>query len=114
MTLIALPVDPRDISWEVERPTFRVYLWRRSRLEDVAPEHRPTGLRQADMGWQSSEWELTGGTVDEALTWVDEHLTGWDVADVWVVVPDPGEGRGKGLIRIRGYNPNETTTPVSG
>lgn len=107
MALFAQPVDPRDVVWAVDRPTFRVYPWRQARLEDVSAEHQPAGLRHSELGWQCSEWELTGGDVEEALAWAEEHLAGWDVADMYVVVPDRGDGRGKGLVRIRGHNPNE-------
>ena len=108
MALFAQLVDPRDVSWEVDRPTFRVHRWRRARPEDASPEHRLMRLRSSEAGWQCSEWELTGADVGEALTWAEEHAAGGDVADVWVVVPHQGDGRGKGLVCLRGYDPNET------
>ncbi len=62
----------------------------------------PAGRR---IGWNCSEWELTCGDVEEALSWAGEQVVGADIAEVWVVVPDWGDGRG--LVRIQGYNPNE-------
>lgn len=112
MALLARPVDPRDIGWEVDRPAFRVYLWRQARLEDRPPEHRPAGLRQSDMGWVCLEWELTGGDVDDVLSWADAHAVGRDVAEVWVVVADRGDGHGKGMVRLRGYTPTAGPAPA--
>lgn len=87
--------------------TFRVYLWRQPRLDRLPPARRPDDVPQRDVMWECSEWELTGGDVDEALRWADEHVASWDVAEMWVAVPDCGDGRGRGLVRIRGHNPNE-------
>jgi hypothetical protein len=94
MPLVAREVDPRDISWELDAPVFRVYLWRRP-----TPDH----------AWQCWEWELSGGDVEEVLAWADDPPAPCDVAEVWVVVPDGAvRGQGKGMIRLRGYNPNES------
>ena len=46
MTLKAQLVDPRDQSWEIDRPAYRVYFW------------HPQGTEQDSM-WASEEWELT-------------------------------------------------------
>ena len=107
MSLQARPVDPTDVSWEVSEPTFRVYLWRRPRPPDMPVDLRPPGVLQSQVGWHCSEWELTGGDVEAALRWTDEHVAGWDAADVWVLVPPGPDGRAMGLIRLRGHNPNE-------
>jgi len=95
-----------DDVWQLREPSFRVDLWRQQRLEDVPVDLRPKGLRQADMGWERSEWELSGGDMDAVLVWADEQLArGWATAEVWVVVSGSPDDPNKGMVRVRGYNP---------
>jgi len=42
------PVDPRDITWEIDDPRYRVTFW-----------SAPTGGDRA-MGWRSDEYEISG------------------------------------------------------
>ena len=82
------PVDPRDVSWEVDRPRYRVHFW-------TEPAD-PVGMRVCD------EYELSGPDVHaaEVLAWAAEQsagrATGW--YEVFVVVDAAREGRG--LIRL--------------
>jgi hypothetical protein len=46
-------VDPRDQTWEIDQPRYRVYF------------HGPAGA--------SDEREITGADVAEVIAWVDSH-----------------------------------------
>jgi hypothetical protein len=55
--LDAVPVDPRDIRWEVSSPTYRVYFWRR-----------------VGGGYHSEEFQLSGASdVREVLAWAERN-----------------------------------------
>lgn len=74
-------VDPRDISWEQEIPTYRVYFWD---TESVT----------------SHEYEVTDSAIDDILQWARSHARekGWEYT-LYVKVSDPD---GNGLVRIDG------------
>ncbi|MGY1838584.1 MULTISPECIES: hypothetical protein [unclassified Modestobacter] len=77
-------VDPRDVSWEVDAPRYRVYLW------------------SAGPGAWSDEYELSGAGVDAAavLAWATGRVAepGMDRFEAFVVVDGVREGRG--LVRL--------------
>ncbi|MET9296269.1 hypothetical protein [Streptomyces sp. NPDC003077] len=74
-------VDPRDISWEQETPTFRVYFWDRNAVT-------------------SHEYEVTGSTVEEVLAWAHGRADEEDwTFTLYVKVSDSD---GDGLVRIAG------------
>ena len=82
------PVDPRDVSWEVDRPRYRVHLWTGSGDPETMPH--------------SDEYELSGPDVDAAtvLAWAVEQTVarGADWSEVFAVVDlTPG---GRGLVRL--------------
>ncbi len=54
-------VDPRSVTWELDDPVFRVAFFR----HDPAYADVPSEL----VGYESEEWELTGGDEQEALAW---------------------------------------------
>jgi hypothetical protein len=86
--LRAWPVDPRDPSWEVWRPRYRVYFWRS--LEQI---------------WASREFELSAAGVVEVLAWAADHAEDDETYTVHCVV----EGAdGTGLIRLAGTDPTRT------
>lgn len=96
----AVPAGPR--TGEVADATYRVSYWRQRQVEDFAD--RPANLEQVDMAWEREEWELSGGSVFEALTWADDGSDGWQVTEVCVVVAD-SNGKEVGLVRLHGYDP---------
>lgn len=58
-------VDPRSMTWELDDPTFMVAFFRHGpAYADVSPDL---------IGYESEEWELTGGDVREALAWATEN-----------------------------------------
>ncbi|GGL30153.1 hypothetical protein H9L10_08890 [Phycicoccus endophyticus] len=74
-------VDPRDQTWEIEDPVFRVYF------------HDQRGT--------SSEYEVRGAQVDEVLDWAARVADGRTFV-LYVCVPDEGIG----LVRLLGQDPN--------
>ncbi len=95
----ATPVDPRDVSWEVDSPAFRVYFWQRVKAPAVVvPELA---------GRSSEEWRLTGARdVHEVLEWA--ALRVGDRSYTLHVEVDTVEGRG--LIRLAGADPTRSET----
>jgi hypothetical protein len=77
------PVDPRDQSWEVDEPTYRVYF------------ATPSGA-------VTDEHEITGADVRDVLAWVDANR-GSRTCLVYVCVRS---SEGLGLVRLEGSNPN--------
>jgi hypothetical protein len=84
-------VDPRDIRWEVDHPSYRVYFW-----------HQPSP-DPADSMWHSDEWEIGGADVDQVLTWASDHAAGRRYV-IYVRVDDRD---GLGLVRLLGTDPTE-------
>jgi hypothetical protein len=81
----AQPVDPRDITWEVDYPTYRVTFWRRD-------------------GSASDEWRLADAVnVHEVLAWADARLkAGWTYRHSPPARPEPvGRRKPGSLERIR-------------
>jgi hypothetical protein len=77
----AVAVDPRDQTWEVDRPRYRVYF------------HEVNGA--------SDEYEVTGADVDEVIAWAEEQC-GRRMYVLYVCVPADGFG----LVRRAGVDPN--------
>lgn len=92
----AATLDPRDIRWEQDLPTYRVYFYERAAL---GPEEE-----DGHSSWGAYEWRLTGATdVHEVLAWATgpegrgrrfELFVEWSTAE------------GTGLLRLAGENPN--------
>jgi hypothetical protein len=77
--------DPRDISWEDQRPSYRVYFW--------------------DTNNVSSEHEVVGAAdVDEVLRWA-EAQHGDRTFTAYLVVRNGGQ---VGLARLRGTDPTRS------
>jgi len=76
-------VDPRDQTWEVSHPSYRVHF------------HDAAGA--------SDEYEVTGANVAEVLAWA-EARRGDRTFVLYACVPHEGLG----LLRLEGSDPNET------
>jgi hypothetical protein len=81
-------VDPRDTRWEVDRPSYRVYFWRRQ-------SDRP------DSGWASEEWQIDGADVGEVLAWADTD----QARRAYTLYVRCESNDGPGLIRLAGTDP---------
>ncbi len=83
-------VDPRDGSWEVDRPVYRVYFW---------------GQLDASEGgmWASDEWELTDADdVMVVRNWAELNSNGRRFVMYVTVQADDGLG----MIRLLGVDPS--------
>lgn len=84
-------IDPRDISWEVAYPTYRVYFWR---------------LRDS----RSDEWHLTDAVnVHDVLAWAEARVQpGW----IYQVFVESTSEQGRlGTIRLLGSDPSDPDSP---
>ncbi|MFT4293936.1 MAG: hypothetical protein QM582_00820 [Micropruina sp.] len=79
----AIGIDPRDQTWEIDRPRYRVYFH--------------------DAGGASEEYELSGADVDAVLAWAEQQR-GSRTYVVYACVPEDGLG----LIRLVGHDPNDS------
>ena len=75
-------VDPRDQTWEISHPRYRVYF------------HDSDGA--------SDEYEVDGADVSEVMTWA-ESARGKRSFVMYACVPNDGLG----LLRLHGSDPNE-------
>lgn len=76
-----LPVDPRDQTWELDRPAYRVHFH--------------------DVRGASDEYEVRGADVGEVLAWAEEQRGGRTFV-LYACVPADGLG----LVRLYGSDPN--------
>ena len=56
------PVDPRDTTWEVDTPAYRVYFW-------SLPPGPPPSSSEEGIGWSSDEYEVEDADVTVVLEW---------------------------------------------
>jgi hypothetical protein len=89
--LQARPTDPRDITWEVDRPTYHVHFWHQPEPE---AHHHP-------MGWVSDEWVVECADVDQVVRWANENANDRSFV-LYAAVTD---SEGPGLIRLLGADP---------
>jgi len=75
-------VDPRDQTWEISQPRYRVYF------------HDSDGA--------SDEYEVDGADVSEVMRWA-ENTRGKRSFVMYACVPNDGLG----LLRLHGSDPNE-------
>jgi hypothetical protein len=87
--LEARPVDPRDTTWEVWDPSYRVYFW----------YHQVLG------GWVCREYEVTGGDVSALFDWANENTKSGETFMMFAVVARGGE---IGLVRLSGDDPTRS------
>jgi hypothetical protein len=86
--LRAWRVDPRDTSWEVWHPRYRVYFW-----------------RSLEQSWASREFELSAADAVEVLAWAADHAEDDETFTVHCVVE---RAEGTGLVRLAGTDPTRT------
>jgi hypothetical protein len=90
LTIKARPIDPRDNLWEIDRPLYRVYFWRRQGPDE-------------DSMWVSDEWELTDvDDVVAAMGWAESNCNGRQFVIYVSALTDDG----RGLIRLLGLDPS--------
>lgn len=77
----ARPADPRDQTFEVADPHYRVFFW-------ASATH-------------SEEWELTETDLDEVLDWISQNSRGRP-RSLWAATENED---GVGHIRLRGIDP---------
>ncbi len=82
-------VDPRDQTWQLLHPAYRVYF------------HDDQGA--------SDEYEVTGGDVTELIDWASSKRAGRSYV-LYACVPR----NGLGLVRLAGTDPNDRGTPPIG
>ena len=87
-------VDPRDTTWEVWDPSYRVYFW----------HHQVLG------GWACREYEVTGADVSAVLEWATENARSGEKFTMFVVVAREGE---TGLLRLSGDDPTRNLSTSS-
>ena len=88
-------VDPRDIEWDVERPTYRVDVWERP----SAPE----GVAQEAMAYHRDTYRISDADdVDEVLAWARATTRPGQTFSLYVECRDDGR---LGLIRLAGVDP---------
>ncbi len=95
-------VDPRSTTWELDNPVFYVSFFR----HDSTHSHVPS----ESVGYESEEWELAGGDVQDALAWAKDHAGQDRSWTLHVVGPSP---EGPGLIRLAGIDPNAANAPTT-
>lgn len=88
--MIAQETGEWDVTFDVERPRYRVEFWERP-----AP----------DYAWNLEAWELSDcESVHEAIHWVDEHSSG-RVHTLYAVLAPP-ETPHLAYLRLSGRDPN--------
>lgn len=88
-------MDPRDIGWEIESPSYRVYFWE----QPPRPPHVPGYVST----WRSNEFELSEvDDVTEVLDWAKATAPPGGTYVVYAVVEGAA---GRGLVRLAGVDP---------
>lgn len=99
-------IDPRDVSWEIWDPTFRVYFWEKRDIDLRAAELE--GIDPASVGYASYEYEIRGGDVHQVVDWAtDTAAREGKTYTLYLVIDIGGE---KGRVHLAGDDP----TRVSG
>jgi len=80
-------VDPRDTSWELDQPSYRVYFWTRAAHSNAAPT--------------ATEFEISDTDVADVLGWA-RRTAGARTFALYVVC---AIGDTKGLVRLAGEDP---------
>lgn len=89
-------VDPRDITWEDDRPVYRVYFWHQPPA--------PSGADQARAMWHCDEYRLTeAADVEEVLGWARNTARSDQTFTLYVEHRDAHQS---GLVRLVGADPS--------
>jgi len=84
----AAPVNPTDVTWELDAVAFRVYFWSST----------------DGSSWQSDEWRLVDiPDLMALMDWANEHAEG----RTFVVYAEVSNATGVGLIKLTGSDPLE-------
>jgi len=97
-------VDPRDVTWEVSSPVYRVYFWHRPK----APPEVPLD----EVGYHCDEYRLIDADdVHEVLTWAEARRQGSDSYTLYVETNrySKDDGGVPGLLRLAGIDPTVAT-----
>lgn len=98
----AKAVDPRETGWQIDHPTYRVYIW--------SPGPPSEHITPAARGWRCSEFDVTGADVEEVLAWARAQAPSDGTYTVFLRGTDNGEG---GLSRLAGWEPTRGDPPPS-
>ena len=90
-------VDPRDITWELDDPVFRVYFWK---MYARAPEPATPDA------WECMEYEVSEADVKEVIRWADEY-TDREGSDRYTFYLRVDDADGPGMVRLFGADPTE-------
>lgn len=89
------PIDPRDESWGVDDPVYRVYFWSRPPGSPDVPAD--------SMMWVSDEYEISGAPdVGAVLAWARATVGPDRLFTMYAVVKNR---EGVGLLRLAGVDP---------
>lgn len=99
--LEAVPSLETDVGGEVDRPAYRVGLWRP--LGHGSDEDSP--------GWAVETWRLTGADVEDVLAWAEARKPDRGIFTVAVEAAHHGGSGTIDLIWLRGEEPIRTGPP---
>ena len=88
------PVDPRDTTWEVDTPAYRVYFW------SLPPGSSPSG--EGRMAWVSDEYQVEDADVRAVLEWAKSKASSGQTFTLYALVYCNGR---PGLVRLAGVDP---------
>ncbi len=92
-------VDERDSKWEVDFPTFRVFVWRQQAIAGDASE---------SMGWEVDVYELANVDVHQAISWAEDRVGSNGMYTLFVCHTNSnGE---MGMLRLAGIEPTRDPT----
>jgi hypothetical protein len=87
-------VDPRDTTWEVNAPSYRVHFWRRP------PGGPPSGMRA--MAYKLDSFEVDGVDAAAVLAWAETTASPDRTYTLYALVHCDGAA---GLVRLAGADP---------
>lgn len=90
------PVDPRDTTWEVDHPVFRVTFFDLLPGSPVDPQ----------LGVATDEWEIQNAEISDVLDWAEGKASDKRMWTVHLLVDD--SRRGHGMVRLCGTDPNRS------
>ena len=90
-------IDPRDVSWELHSPTFRVTFWRKGSV--------PKGIDPSLAGYEAFEYEIRDGDVHEVIEWANDIASREGKSYTIYVVVNPESNDDKGLVLLAGVDP---------
>ncbi|WP_432503337.1 hypothetical protein [Kineococcus arenarius] len=106
-------VDPRDVSFEVEQPVYRVYFWEHTGTGYTFPQRRgrELGPAQAYASRASDEHRLhEAEDVEQVLAWAQAHAAGRSFVVYVEVEEHAPTGRQRGLVRLHGRDPDDVNS----